>query len=121
MFLNFFRKNKIPLTDYQGKTIYVKPENKDKYILTRYHGWVKKDKLYVRLGQKHVIGKDGYGKFVRYIDRRKGMQIYLDDKESKRKRDEQWESFGRDFCMKQDPEYWINFEKEHGRYWYRDN
>ena len=116
MFLDFFRKNKIPLTDRKGKTIYVKPQNKDKYILTK-RGWLLKDKVYVRLSTKLVPMKG----IVRCIDRRTGWQIYLDEIALKKAQAEQWERFERDFMKQHNPEWLENFEKEHGRYWYRDN
>ncbi len=111
----FSKSKKIPLTDRKGKIIYVREEDKDKYVLTN-RGWLLKDKVYVELGRKLDPMK---GK-VWHIFKRTGWEIHRDEIELKKAMERQWEEFERNFMKEHDPEWLENFEREHGRFWYRN-
>lgn len=110
-----FRKNKIPLTDREGKTIYVKPEDKDKYVLT-YRGWLLKDKVYTC----HSNRIDPEKGLVKCVYKKTGWQIHLEELESDKVLDRSWEEHGRPWLQEHDPEWLKEFEKEHGQVFCRD-
>lgn len=74
-----FRTNKVALTDKKGKTIYVKKEDEDKYVLTN-RGWLLKDKVYTELGR--VL--DPIKGYTPHIFKRTGWEIHLEELERER-------------------------------------
>lgn len=78
--INFGKANKVPLTDRNGKTIYVNAEDRDKYVLTN-KGWLLKDKVYTELGKKYDFIKMQY---VFHIFKRTGWEIHLEELERQR-------------------------------------
>lgn len=72
MAFDFLHANKVALTDKEGKTIYVKNEDVDKYVLTN-RGWLLKDKVYPTKVRRWDESKG----FISQTVKRTGWEIHL--------------------------------------------